>query len=300
MRKIAIIDIGSNTIRMSLFNVDGDEFNELLNKKTTAGLASYVKKGFLSRDGIEKLLRILNGLIKTAKVLGFEEIKIFATASLRNILNIEEVKEILKREIDEPVEIVSGVDEAYFGYLGVKEKYDVSSGLIVDIGGGSTEITSIDAGKTVYNNSIPLGSLNLFKKYSSGIFIPKKSIERAEKYVVKKFEPIYSENLKSDELYGVGGTIRAVSNVIMEMKSLQSNKMIKSEFVFELYDKLKKKDKKTYEYVLKVSPERVHTIFPGTIILMEILRMSEAKTVYVSKFGVREGVLTNYLSEGRK
>ena len=184
--------------------------------------------------------------------------------------------------------------------MGVKEKYDVSSGLIVDIGGGSTEITSIEAGKTVYNNSIPLGSLNLFKKYSSGIFIPKKSISSAEKYVVKKFEPIYSENLKSDALYGVGGTIRAVSNVIMEMKSLQSNKMIKSEFVFELYDKLKKKDKKTYEYVLKVSPERVHTIFPGTIILMEILRMSEAKTVYVSKFGVREGVLTNYLSEGRK
>ena len=88
MRKIAIIDIGSNTIRMSLFNVEGEEFYELLNKKTTAGLASYVKKGFLSRDGIEKLLRILNGLIKTAKVLGFDEIKIFATASLRNILNL--------------------------------------------------------------------------------------------------------------------------------------------------------------------------------------------------------------------
>ena len=52
MRKIAIIDIGSNTIRMSLFNVEGEEFYELLNKKTTAGLASYVKKGFLSRDGI--------------------------------------------------------------------------------------------------------------------------------------------------------------------------------------------------------------------------------------------------------
>lgn len=295
--KKAVVDIGSNTIRMSLFKVDEYGFKELLNKKTTAGLVSYVKSGLLSKEGIDKLVMILNKLITTARELSFDDIYIFATASLRNIDNSDEVLNILKEQVSVPVKIISGREEAFYGYSGVKEKIDVKDGVIVDIGGGSTEITSLKKGEIVAGTSLPIGCLSIFEKYNSGLFISKKNQHRALKNIRRIIKSFNKDFLKSEAIYGVGGTIRAVSNVIMEKKGLQSNREIPAKFVFSLYEDLKKRDIKTYHRVLKIVPERVHTIFPGILILISILKLTNAKTIYVSKYGVREGVLINLLKK---
>lgn len=295
--KKAIVDIGSNTIRMSLFKIDENGFSELLNKKTTAGLASYVKGGLLSKEGIDKLVTILNKLIATARELSFEDIYIFATASLRNIDNSDEVMCILSERVCVPVKIISGREEAFYGYTGVSEKVDVKDGVIVDIGGGSTEITSVKKGEIVAGSSLPIGCLSVFEKYNSGLFISKKNQVKALKMIKKTIKSFNKDFLRAKAIYGVGGTIRAVSNVIMEKKGLQSNREIPAKFVFSLYEDLRNRDLKTYHRVLKISPERVHTIFPGILILISILKYTKAKTIYVSKYGVREGVLINLLKK---
>lgn len=297
MDKKAVVDIGSNTIRMSLFKIDEFGFKELLNKKTTAGLVSYVKSGLLSKEGIDKLVNILNKLITTARELSFDDIHIFATASLRNIENSDEVLNVLSERVSIPVEIISGREEAFYGYTGVSEKYDVKDGVIVDIGGGSTEITSLKKGEIVAGTSLPIGCLSIFEKYNNGLFISKKNQIKALKKIKKNIKSFNKEFLKADAIYGVGGTIRAVSNVIMERMGLQSNREIPAKFVFSLYEDLKNRDIKTYHRVLKIAPERVHTILPGILILISILKYTKAKTIYVSKYGVREGVLINLLKK---
>lgn len=132
--KIGIIDIGSNSIRLTVYETRFDEFRILFKEKIMAGLASYVEKGALTEEGIDAACSAIlefRGILDALKITHF---KVFATASLRNIKNTEEALAQILEETDSAVEVLSGEEEAYLGYFGVMEELDLKNGVIVDIG----------------------------------------------------------------------------------------------------------------------------------------------------------------------
>ena len=115
----SVIDIGSNTIRLTVYQVEEGQIQTVFHEKSTAGLAGYVtEKGKLSRAGIERAITALERFQSILQKLSIEQVAVFATASLRNIVNTDEALECIERRTGFRVEVISGEKEALLDYVG--------------------------------------------------------------------------------------------------------------------------------------------------------------------------------------
>ena len=134
-----IIDMGSNSVRLSIFRAENGVITQVIGKKVMAGLAGYVKKGRLTQAGIERACMALEALREILDNFNVDGAGIFATASLRNICNQDEVLNQMERVTGITPEIITGKEEARLDFIGATRFYPMEQGLLADIGGGSTE-----------------------------------------------------------------------------------------------------------------------------------------------------------------
>lgn len=287
--KHAIVDIGSNTIRLIIFEVLNNDFKKILNKKYTAGLINYVEFKKLSDKGIKKLIETLQSIKLICDEVHVESLNAFATASLRNINNSKEIIRKVKSECKIVIDLLSQEDEAKIGNLGILHNTKVNEGISMDIGGASTEIVSFKKNGPLEIINLEIGSLQLFSKYVSVIIPKKKEFIPITNHIIKeisnkKFKDSY------DTLIGIGGTIRATGTIISELWDKDKNE-------FDTYDlkvllnNFKHKDLETIRTVIKVNPNRTHTIVPGILILKTVCQHLNIKKIIVSEEGLREGYL---------
>ncbi len=289
-----VIDVGSNTIRLSIFKYDKelDKIKLITNKKIIVGLTSYIKKGQLTAIGINKVCRALEKLKLSLDRFELKEFSVFATASLRNISNSEEVLKEIEKNTGMKPEVILGEEEARLDFIGANLELKLERGILVDIGGGSTEIVLFNEGKIEKLTSIPVGALNLQNKFVKSIVPDEKEIKRMRKFIRETLNELnweHDDNYKY--LYGIGGSARACMNVIKETKSLPLDD--KSFFVgdlYELIDIIKKEGHcpETKE-LYRLIPERIFSFAGGIIILREIIDKFGIEKVIISKNGVREG-----------
>ena len=174
-----VIDIGSNTMRLNIYEYTDDNLNLMLSKKITAGLAGYVnKKGDLTKKGINKATRSLNEFqMILDHIVDIDETYTFATASLRNINNSEEATTIIEKNTNLEIDIISGEEEATLDYVGASMILTLNDGLLIDIGGGSTELVLYKKGEIAKAVSLPFGSLSLSNQYVAE-FLPTEKEDR--------------------------------------------------------------------------------------------------------------------------
>lgn len=291
--KCGIIDVGSNTIRLSIYHYEGRRFKLLMNKKEMAGLAGYIQNGTLSDSGILVACRVLASFKAILENFDIQEMHVFGTASLRNIVNTEEVLDTIRLVTGIEVSVLSGAEEAAYSFLGATVGGGApAAGLLADIGGGSTELVSYEGGRITSGCSLPMGSLSLYTKYVSGLF-PIKEERRAIRAQVKtELERAKTAGVRCSHMTGVGGTIRAAAKLCNDRSNADpDNPVLPAWELQELYQQLKKGDQKTLRQILRSVPDRVHTILPGLVILNCVLNSYEVETVSVSMCGVREGYL---------
>ena len=297
--KCAVVDIGSNTVRFSLYHVyDSGRFETLFTKKVMAGLAGYVENGVLNEDGINKACAILQDYQFLIRQVPVDILSVFATASLRNITNTLEVLDIVKRRTGIQIQVLSGKEEAELDYYGVISGYSFSDGLIFDIGGGSTELVKVKNSEMKQVESISIGSLNLFHNFISDIWPEKKELKIMKKQISSEMKKTICCDYKTDKICGIGGTVRAAARLLNHM---QNNKKEKNHFpasdFLKLADKLAEGDTDLKKLVLKICPDRIHTIIPGIFIIREIIRQTSCSCIYISGYGVREGYLCKHILE---
>lgn len=285
-----IVDIGSNTIRCNVYHIENGDFSLLFSKKHTAGLASYVEGGRLSRKGIEKLIRILKSIRLMTDQVDLDELFLFATASLRKVSNSEEVIREVHEKLGLSIELLSEKEEATLGFLGITRMISDDGGVSCDIGGGSTEVVLFSEDQVQDVINLDEGSLSLFTKFNERIIPTKKEIKAMRKYIRKKLK-VYDEVPEYPLLVGIGGSVRAANNVIQEIYGVPKEKPFTVDTAKDLLKRFKDQDRDTIRMVLKVSPERIHTFAPGLCILLEVCRHFSVKEVQVCKSGLREGYL---------
>ncbi len=195
-----IIDIGSNTIRLVLYHVENSEhgyrISQIMNKKYTASLAGYVtKKGKMSDAGIQCASDTLCELKRIIDSIHLERVYVFATASFRNVTNTEEVLRRTQAASGFDIQVLSGQEEADCGFYGLLSEIaqahkgeDISSGMQIDLGGGSTEFVFFDDRKIKKSLSIPIGSLNLYDRFVDGILPTAEEMKQIRKYVTKQLK----------------------------------------------------------------------------------------------------------------
>ena len=291
--KCGIVDLGSNTIRLSIYHWEGRQFRLLMNKKEMAGLAGYIKDGVLSDRGILVACQVLSGFKALLENFDIRDIHVFATASLRNIVNTEDALDTIRAVTGVTVEVVSGSDEATLSFLGATVGGGApDTGLLADIGGGSTELVAYEKGSITSGCSLPMGSLSLFTRYVTGLFPTREERHAIRDQVEAELERAKTQGVRCAHLTGVGGTIRAAAKLCNDLSGAdQNNRTIPAEEIRALYKDLKKGDQATLRQILRIVPDRVHTILPGLAILCAVLKSYEVETVLVSPCGVREGYL---------
>ena len=300
--KYAVIDLGSNTIRLVVYEETNAEFHALFTQKFTAGLAAYLQDGMMTPEGIRLICTTLQRCKMLLKEFTPCTTLAFSTAPLRNIRNTQEAIDQIYAETGYSVDVLTGLEEAYLDYYGVQRELPVESGLLFDIGGGSTEILTFAHDGTGVIESVPIGSLNLSKKHIAKLFPAKKERDAIRLQVQKSLKRHKLNHLPPYEtLCGIGGTARTVLQLLQAMKVILPAQRT---FTAEQFRKLKKflwkKDSAAMELLTQYCPDRLHTIFSGILILETLILQSRCTTVYVCKYGVREGYLRRYLMQQKK
>lgn len=288
--KCGIVDMGSNTVQLTIYHHEGSSFRPLLNRWETVGLAGYVEEGILTPRGIEAACQVLSDFQTLLRDLDVPSLHVFATASLRNISNSDQVIEYIRTKTGITVELLSGEDEALFSFRGAMMGATAPSGLMADIGGGSTELVGYAEKALVSQVSLPIGGVRLFSRFIDGV-LPTPTEQDA---IRAHIAPLLDDALISpcQSLLGVGGTARAVVQLCNALSgATQSNYTVSSGEVISLYGSLSSADKDSLRLLLRIVPDRVHTLMPGLIILHGILTRCGAETFTMSTTGVREGYL---------
>ena len=290
--KQGIIDIGSNSIRLTVYEVEGHVFRILFREKVMAGLASYVENGALSVEGIEIACSGLLEFRATLETLEIDNVAVFATASLRNISNTEEALAIIQAATGFSVDVISGEEEALLGYTGVMEDLRIESGAFLDVGGASTEVVSFEEGVVTDSDSFPIGSLSLYKRCVKNILPGEGSLQKLQGAISQTIDP-HENNVSPRVLVvGVGGTARATLKLARHYFNLPKNRQgITAEQLDELTAFLCSGTKDATNLILRHEADRIHTLIPGILILQHAFHLFSAKQLIVSKYGVREGYL---------
>lgn len=291
--KYAIIDLGSNTIRLSVYRILPEGSYELLfSKKETAGLANYIRSNELSKTGVRRACGALTSFRELLRQLRIGEAHVFATASLRNIRNTEEAVQTIRQTTGIDVEVLSGRTEAELGYYGALQTLDLKTGAMFDIGGGSTEIVEVKNGTILRAQSLPVGSLNLFKRCVSGIWPTRKELRALQELTEKTLSAANLPVKKATCICGIGGTARAmlkITNTCLDRPA--ANRRMTPEELHRVTKLLQKQDERARQLILGACPDRLHTLLPGSLLMDELCGRLCEKEIVVSGSGVREGYL---------
>mgnify|MGYP001230997237 CR=1 FL=1 len=295
-----VIDIGSNTIRLVIYKVDEGSVHSIMSKKYAAGLANYVNKyRLMNEHGILRLVEVLMDIEKIVRELQIDEVYSFGTAILRNIANADEVLMAVNENCSFDVKILTGREEAIYDYYGIMYNCRAEEcGIAADIGGGSTEIAYFADRSVITACSIPSGSLNLYVDMVDKIIPDQGEISKMRKHVARQLNTMDIPKLASnvDSLNVIGGTARAILKLYNgHFDDSNDNKEFDHRFVKRLIEDAEKKPCKLARKILRSSPDRIHTIIPGAIIIDEVLNQLDLDNVIVSVSGVREGYLYEVL-----
>lgn len=301
MPNYGVIDLGSNSIRLVIYEVKDDhkrlytskDFKSLINDKVMAGLSAYVVEGAFNEDGVMRAANVLRGHAKRARYFECKKLDVFATAVLRNASNCACAIEAIERESDLAISLLSATDEAHLGFVGATCDRDVECGTLVDIGGGSTELTRIENGKDYCNTSIGQGSLSSFAQYVRSILptgIEMNIIAQAFEARLKELND--AAPYHTGTLYGIGGSVRAAAKMQAQATHLipRPKTMTKTD-IHEILEWCRNSPDTFAHTALKASAERIHTLVPGCVILHTLFDQLGANQLEICKYGVREGYL---------
>ena len=300
MSRYGIIDLGSNTIRLCIYEVDRSQhrplqkkdIDTLLNYKVMAGLASHVKDGAMTDAGVQKAIKTINAHLKRASHFSCERIDIFATAVLRNCTNSHEATAFIEAGIGKRISILSNEEEAHLGFLGARLDRDLQAGTMVDIGGGSTELTHIEDGLDLDKISIPQGSLSSFATCVAGLMPTAKEMTEIRDHFKSLADQMCPEAFTSEQLYGIGGSIRSAAKVYGDLCNEGDRFDYLTPEHLDAILALYEDDPGRFAHrALRTVPDRIHTFIPGCIIIREVFDLCQGSRLDICKFGVREGYL---------
>jgi len=291
-----IIDIGSNSIRLSVYRVAGKKITQFLNQKSYSSLISYHQDGVMTDEGFEIAVNTVTEFYDIAKKIHSTSIDIIATAALRNISNADEILREIRILTNTEPKLLSGKEEAYFGLMGMLSGFDTRNGICVDLGGGSFEVTQYENRIIKNSASIDLGSLYMYEKYIKGLLPTKKELDKINSVVKASLKKIpWLKNASPEDFFVIGGTGRAFAKLhrglSAEIRNLNGYSK-KTNELGEVVEIICSMGLSGVKYLNRVIPERVSTALPGIAILACISDYCNARKVSVSKFGLREGYLT--------
>lgn len=287
----AVVDTGSNTIRMSVYKYENENLSELYTEAVFANLAGHIIDNRLSDDGIDVCCEAI--LHHRSKAKEFDaKFYVFATAAIRNAQNCEKIVEKVKEKTGINLEILSGLDEGELSFLGAVSDFPVTSGVMADVGGGSSEVILFSDGKPVAIQSVPIGSLKAYKTFVAGEMPTVEEVQMIKDEITKYLNSNEKfKNVSAESLCLVGGGVRAAKKLSELFLGREDLDVDSVKHMLALF--VARPD--TMEILERTTPKRKLTITPGLAIYSAIGEYFGANKIYLSDKGIKEGYAFKYL-----
>lgn len=304
MKRIGLIDIGSNTIRLVIFEFDKKTgLDEVLNIKTPARLSQYLTNDLtMTQKGIEVLTTTLSSFKRVSDKFATDELHPIATAAIRQSTNRDDIIKHIKQQLNITMRIIPEESEAFYGYYAITHTTNISDGISVDIGGGSTEVTLFKDKQLKAAHSFPFGVVTLTKKFfSDKPHNDKHAIKDMEKFLIKQFSQLDWLNDAQVALVGVGGSARNVARIHQSAHDYPiggvHNYSMSAKDVEEVFSLIKKSSRDELKDVDGLSGDRIDIILPAVAVFKNLFTKINATQFTFSRKGLREGYVMHLISE---
>jgi exopolyphosphatase / guanosine-5'-triphosphate,3'-diphosphate pyrophosphatase len=296
---VAVIDIGSNSVRLVVYEGLARCQTPIFNEKILAGLGREVlTTGLLATDASEKALASLRRFRALCDAMGVGKVWAIATAAVRDAQNGDDFIRQAEAVCGAPVSILSGRREAELSALGIISGFHKPDGIVGDLGGGSLELTDVHGHRLKSGITLPLGGLALQD-------LSEKSLAKAEKIVRQKLgETAILKGGRGRDFYAVGGTWRALARLHISQTGYPLHVMhgytIAATEALEFSRLVRRGDPETLSMIETVNAARRPLLAYAALVLEHIVRIAKPLRVVVSALGVREGLLFSMLGNEEK
>ncbi|MEQ1782590.1 MAG: Ppx/GppA phosphatase family protein [Hyphomonadaceae bacterium] len=296
-KRVGVMDVGSNSVRLVVYDVRGRAMQPRFNEKVLAGLGRGMGgSGKLNKDGVEIAIAALSRFASITRAQNVESLFPFATAAVRDSADGKDFVDRVKKETGIALRVLSGDDEARFAAEGVLAGTPGVDGVAGDLGGSSLELARLTAGKYEGGATYPLGPLAL----DSGAGFNEDKVMSRVKDVLSG-----SGELKKsgDVFFAVGGAWRAIGTLHMELTRaplhmLQNYEMDAADLQKLLGEILS--GKKHTDLIQEVARKRAITIPYAAAVLKTVIDIGKFKSVMISSYGVREGIIFDSLDAAER
>jgi exopolyphosphatase / guanosine-5'-triphosphate,3'-diphosphate pyrophosphatase len=303
MEPVAILDIGSNSARVVVFDRDAvGTFRIRAGTRAALRLVRDVDvRHELSEETMARVMEALRDFRAISLGAGAKRIVAVATAAMRDAENGAQLIERIRRELGIKVDIIDGDREARFGFLGAVRGLPVKSGLLFDLGGGSMQLSRFQGRKLGRDWSLPLGALRLSQAFLEQDPPKAGELRRLREHVHDVLREARVPALKRGEtLIGTGGTVRNLAKVDRRARGYPVTRLhgyvLTASRLRDVVERLVVLPLRKRESVPGLSDERADSIVGGALAISVLLERAKAEAVLVSGEGVREGVAWSLIS----
>lgn len=282
--KFGAIDIGTNAARLLIGEVISDNDGSFVKKISYTRIPlrlglDVFDKGFISDIKIDEFVKTMKAFKLIAEVFDVNDLRACATSAMREAENGKEIKKLIKKETGINIEIIPGSEEArlIFSNFATQEFKSPGSFVVIDVGGGSTEISVFKKGQKVNSKSFRVGTLRMLQgKVKSNIW--------------KKIDEWIHKNVNNDGIsmaFATGGNI----NKIHKMLGKKSAEPLSADELQELFGALSGLTLQERIAKFKLKPDRADVIVPACEIYLNVLNSFKTNEVFVPKIGLSDGMI---------
>lgn len=302
--KYAAIEIGTNSTKMIIVQKDASNSFSVLHKSTTVNRLSrnMFENRMLQQEALNSGMNIIRSYMKDIEASKAELVSVFSTSVLRDANNSSLFMAEVKKQCGCDIDVISGNQEAFYAYKaasGLMESEHEKS-IVVDIGGGSTEIIYGDKRNIDHRISLDIGAVRLTQLYCKSDRLANEQICQVTKNIRGELDELPDMAHKKAILIGTGGTIKTMATVFSNSDYSDESKIhglvVPGSAVNDIFHELANMDVEARKAVKGLDPKRADVIIAGLQILQEVMRKFKASQIKISSAGVLEGFMEQYIS----
>jgi exopolyphosphatase/guanosine-5'-triphosphate,3'-diphosphate pyrophosphatase len=298
MERLAVIDMGSNSFRLVVFEYEPSGWWSLIDeiREPTRVSAGMGDSGRLQPEPMERALQTATIFANFLHASGVEHVDVVATSAIRDASNRDELLTRIYDRTGLEVRTISGAEEAWYGYLAIANSTTLTDGFGIDVGGGSVQLMQVTDRLLVEAESVRLGAVRVSESHLPGEETKSKQIKSLRKHVVRTLSEF--EWWAADEeprLAGLGGTVRNLATAVQKSLDLTDLDVqafaLTREALGDLIDELASRPASKRGSIRGIKPDRGDVILGGAVVLDAAMQHGGFSEVEVTEAGLREGIL---------
>jgi exopolyphosphatase / guanosine-5'-triphosphate,3'-diphosphate pyrophosphatase len=298
-QRIGVIDLGSNTARLVVLNaVPGYAYRLEDEIREVVRLREGMTEAGLSDTAVARALFTLRLFKRFCDSYPVDRIIPTATSAVRDAANGPAFLHKVSQEISLDLQVLDGEREAYYGTLGALNEVQLGNGYVMDIGGGSAQISKVRGNRYQQGASVPLGSLALTEQFAPADPIEPAKVAAIEQYIARQLDTIPWAAKKQPKphrhLVGLGGTIRNLAAIEAARQDYPLNTLhgfvLSRDSVAATVQQLQQLTVAERRQISGLSHDRADIIFPGALVVAAVMDRLKVEALTISKNGLREGL----------